>query len=268
MEFSTAPRIGKYSTGLVSVTFRQLSPQEIVALVAAASQRGIEWGGDVHVPAGDLAQAHAVGQMTRDAGLEVVCYGSYYRCGEQKPGEPEFETVLETALALGAPSIRVWAGRRSPQDYTQEEAQAVKDDYVRICELALTHQIDVATEFHGKTLTENRPSTVQFFRGIDLPNAKSLWQPHARTDFATCLATMDDVQDRLAHIHVFHWGAGGWTDRRPLAEGEEDWKAYLDAVAADGQHRWALIEFVAGDDPAHYPREAATLNHWVQHAAR
>ncbi len=39
--------------GLVSVTFRQLSPEEIVRVAREAGLTVIEWGGDVHVPPGD-----------------------------------------------------------------------------------------------------------------------------------------------------------------------------------------------------------------------
>ena len=36
--------------GLVSITFRKLSPRAIIDLVTRANLIGIEWGGDVHVP--------------------------------------------------------------------------------------------------------------------------------------------------------------------------------------------------------------------------
>ena len=65
--------------GLVSVTFRQLAPREIVQLAAAAGLRGIEWGGDIHVPHGDLQAARAVRDITAAAGLQVLAYGSYFR---------------------------------------------------------------------------------------------------------------------------------------------------------------------------------------------
>ena len=70
-------------SGLVSVTFRALSPAEIVELVARAGLEGIEWGGDVHAPHGDVARARDVYRRTVDAGLAIPSYGSYYR-----PGKP------------------------------------------------------------------------------------------------------------------------------------------------------------------------------------
>lgn len=56
-------------TGLVSNTFRKLSPREIIALVVKAGLRGIEWGGDRYVSNGGLKHSRAVGRITVDAGL-------------------------------------------------------------------------------------------------------------------------------------------------------------------------------------------------------
>ncbi len=98
------------SPGLVSVTFRQLSVQDIVNLTARAGLDAIEWGGDVHVPHGDLNAARAARIATEHAGLRVAAYGSYYRAGHADTGP--FEDVLASAVELGAPCIRIWAGRQ------------------------------------------------------------------------------------------------------------------------------------------------------------
>ncbi len=63
-------------SGLVSVTFRQLTPSAIITLVTRAGLDGIEWGGDVHVPHGDLVRARQVRQQTIQAGLQSAAYGS------------------------------------------------------------------------------------------------------------------------------------------------------------------------------------------------
>lgn len=73
-------------SGLVSVTFRNLAIKEIVKIVVEAGLDGIEWGGDIHVPHGDLQVAKQTMRMTEDAGLTVTAYGSYYRFD----GELEF----------------------------------------------------------------------------------------------------------------------------------------------------------------------------------
>ena len=111
--------------GLVSVTFRKLTPEEIIALSAKAGVQSIEWGGDIHVPAGDVARAKEVGQQTRDAGLMVAAYGSYYRLAGGGRFPAPFEQVLATAAALGAPTIRIWAGVKGAKVCPPKERAAI-----------------------------------------------------------------------------------------------------------------------------------------------
>src|SRR5690554_2417803 len=118
--------------GLVSITFRQLSPREIVSLVKKSGLEGIEWGGDVHVPHGNLSVARDVAIMTEEEGLSVAAYGSYYRVGcEGQDDVPNFEEVLETALELKAPLIRVWAGNKGSHEADGNIWDKVIEDSIR-----------------------------------------------------------------------------------------------------------------------------------------
>ena len=58
--------------GLVSITYRKLTPAEIIPLVRDAGLSCIEWGSDIHVPQTDLANARRVGEMTRGAGFRSL----------------------------------------------------------------------------------------------------------------------------------------------------------------------------------------------------
>ena len=101
--------------GLVSITFRKLTVEQIIDLCVEAGVKCIEWGGDVHVPPTDPANAARVGKLTAEAGLQVGAYGSYYRCGEAD-NTSTFEQVVEAAKLLNAPTIRVWAGKTEAFD--------------------------------------------------------------------------------------------------------------------------------------------------------
>ena len=147
--------------GLVSITFRNLSPQEIVDLVVKAGLSSIEWGGDIHVPHGDIAQAKKVRQQTLDAGLSVAAYGSYYRIGVSEGKGLPFASVLESAVALGAPTIRVWAGEKGSAETTAVERAAIVADAIRIAELAQAQNVAISLEYHGGTLTDTRDSVRQ-----------------------------------------------------------------------------------------------------------
>ena len=246
--------------GLVSITFRQLSPHEIVEWVVRAGLDAIEWGGDVHVPHGDLARAAAVAAMTADAGLAACAYGSYYRVGHDEP--VAFETVLETAEALGAPLIRVWAGKKGSADADEDDRRRVVEESVRIAELAERAGMTVAYEYHGHTLTDTVASARRLLDAVVAENVQTFWQPPRGGSPADRMAGLRDVLDRLANLHVFHWD-GVTGERLPLAAGRADWLAWLGIAAATGRGHYALLEFVRGDDPEAFLEDAAVLKDMV-----
>lgn len=242
--------------GLVSITFRQLAPREIVALAATAQLRAIEWGGDVHVPHGDTRAAREVRQLTEQAGLQVAAYGSYFRF---RPGEA-FEPVLETAVALGAPLVRVWAGERPSAEAGASYREALATEARRLAELAASAGIDLAYEFHGGSLTDTLPSALELL-GSAQP-MKTLWQPPHDISDDQRIEGLQAVLPWLANIHVFTW-RGPRRERRPLAEGAALWRRAFDLLAATGRDHAALLEFVADDDPRQLARDAATLCAWL-----
>ena len=105
-----------FISGLVSVSFRKESPEAIVAAAAQAGLQGIEWGGDIHVPCGDIENAKRVSALTEAAGLQTLAYGSYYRLGDHTT---DFNKVLETAQALDTSVIRIWGGIKASRVLSQ-----------------------------------------------------------------------------------------------------------------------------------------------------
>jgi 3-dehydroshikimate dehydratase len=256
------PPMGNIRPGLVSVTYRALDPAKIVALAVRAGLSGIEWGGDIHVPHGDIGSARLVRALTSEAGLEVAAYGSYYRTGPLGGEGPTFEAVLETAVALGAPTVRVWAGSREPSESDEAYRGAIQDDARRIADLAASVGITVAFEYHRGTLTGTFESARQLLARVDHPNLRTLWQPPEGADVDECLVGLTAILPWLANIHVFHWWPDAGT-RRPLEDGTDRWHRFLDIAASDGRDRFALLEFVEGNDPDVLVREARTLHDWL-----
>ena len=251
--------------GLVSVSFRTLTPQTIVDLCVRAGVTGIEWGGDIHAPHGDLARARLVRQMTADAGLTVASYGSYYRVGV---GEPcPFETVLETAEALGAPVIRVWAGKKGSVDADADDRHLVVSDSLRCADLAAQAGMAVAYEWHGGTLTDTNDSARWLLDTVAGRNIKSYWQPPLYTSVAYNLAGLQVVERCLSNVHVYHWHIDS-AERLPLLAGEGVWMQYLARVAAIPGARSAMLEFVKDDEPENFVKDAATLKEWLARVAQ
>ncbi len=251
-----------FQTGLVSITFRQLLPARIVELVAQAQLQAIEWGGDVHVPHGNLQIARDVQTLTHNAGLAVAAYGSYYRAGHSENEGDPFQAALDTAIALGAPVIRVWAGKKDSGEADSDYRRLVTQDLQRICELATPAGVTVATEFHRGTLTDTSASARQLLLEVEHPGIRTLWQPRVHARIPEAMADLERLLPWLAHLHVFHWRG---TQRRALAEGDEAWSLYL-AMAGDvALIRPTLIEFVQNDSPEQFLQDAQTLRRWCGH---
>jgi len=245
-------------TGLVSVSFRGLTPEEIIPLAARCSLKCIEWGGDVHVPVGEIERALQVGEMTRRAGLEVACYGSYYRLTD---GEGAPDDVVATAKALGAPLIRVWAGMLPSADASEEYRKMIVRNTCRIADIAAGENIDIAFEFHGNTLTDNTESALRLLEDAGRSNVYTLWQPPVDMTDDDCRNSLRAVLPRLRNLHVFTWAG---RQRLPLDRGEAKWKPLLAEVARLVGEHCLMLEFVQNDAPEQLAADAACLNRWLE----
>jgi len=246
-------------TGLVSVSFRGLSPDEIIDLSVRAGLECIEWGGDIHVPPGDFANAEKVGECTRAAGLSVACYGSYYRLTDDEPGMAE--RVVQTAKALGAPLIRVWAGRLGSAEAGPVYRSGIVRNAQKLADLAAEESIDIAFEYHGGTLTDDALSAKNLLESVDRENVGTLWQPPVNMSIPDCIESICTVGKWIRNIHTFSWRAA---ERLPLAEGVEKWRACLEEIRQLPGERSLMLEFVRGDDPAQLIEDAKTLKNWLK----
>lgn len=250
-------------TGLLSITFRKLSPEEIVQLVEQAGLDGIEWGSDIHVPAGDLETAGKVRALTESAGLQTLAYGSYYRSEPTADPQTDFAPVLASASELGAPLIRVWAGTLGSADLTSKGRKNLIEHSRVIASMAEERGIRVASEYHNGTVTDTPESALDFIGEVNHPNYKTLWQPPVGMPFDQALKALKGILPHVDNVHVFHW----WPevrDRLPLAEGASRWEAYLDVLRSTGRNHACLLEFVKDDSPEQFLEDAETLKALVK----
>ena len=248
-------------SGLTSVTFRKMSPTEIIAHAAHAHLDGIEWGGDVHVPPGDGATAQRIAKQTRDAGLKIPSYGSYYRLGVS-PKE-ESDKVLASAAELGAGIVRVWAGNTGSAQATTESRAKIIDDARALTEKAASGGLRIACEWHGGTLTDTLESARHLLNTVDHPAFGTYWQPRNGQSVESRLLDLKAIAPHLMGLHVFQWGVKG--ERQPLFAGDTVWEPCLSQVAkADLPPLFAHLEFVPNDDPKQMHDDAAALRHWIK----
>ena len=253
--------------GLVTISFRELSPDEIVDLVAESGLQGIEWGGDVHVPHGDLETALRVGELTGAAGLKVASYGSYYRfdeCGGDSESDgPSMESVLKTAVALGAPAIRVWAGRAGPNEISREVRESIVRRAQEFGEKASFLGIRLDFEYHENTLTETPESTLGLLESVNCSNVRSLWQPPLQMLPQLRLEGLRQIKPWMSNVHCNYFDQEPWPDIKPLNDGEMEWAPYLEELADSADERWVLIEHVCDHSVEQFKSDAIALKKWL-----
>ena len=248
--------------GLVSITFRKLTQREIVDLVAKSGLETIEWGGDIHVPHGDVGAATAAAKMTADAGLRTAAYGSYYRVGHEEP--IPFERIVVSAMMLEAPTIRVWAGKQGSAGADDAYRAHVVSESQRIGAMARDAGLTVSFEYHRNTLTDTGESARRLMEEIDHSAVHCCWQPPIDISVEDRLGGLRGILPHLTNLHVYHWDPGA--ERRPIAEGAEEWRRYLEVVAGSGREHAAMIEFVRDNSEEAFIADAMTLKTWTDAA--
>ena len=103
--------LSDYTLGLVSISFRKHTPEEIIQAVKAAGLSCIEWGSDVHAPCRDTERLHEIARLQGEYGITCSSYGTYFKFG--KTPLEELTDYITAAKILGADVLRLWCGQKS-----------------------------------------------------------------------------------------------------------------------------------------------------------
>lgn len=262
----------KIRPGLCSVTFRSLEAEEVIGLAAEAGLEVIEWGADVHVPAGDIERAAQVATETEDAGLASCSYGSYFRAGADEPLTP----VLDSAEALGVDRVRIWAGHRGSADASEQHWAEIVARLRDAATEADARGIGLALEFHSGTLADTAPTALRLLADVDSPALSTYWQPTVGAGVEAVLGEYRALAAHTTAAHVFSWWPA--QERLPLRARDALWRRFFAEAQAQPAPgiasrastaaptlgvRDALLEFLPGDDPALLRGEAEALRAYL-----
>lgn len=241
-------------TGLVSVSFRDKNPKEIVEATVKAGLDGIEWGGDVHVPHGDKKTAIEVKKLCDGNGIKVAEYGSYYKIGQSE--EDLYSKVLDSCHGLGTDTVRVWGLMNKNSDTVNEETyEKCVLDAMRICDC--DKNITVCLECHPQSLTDEYHSALQFIKDVNRQNLKTFWQPN---QFRPIEYNTDAILSLLPYIisvHTFSWKRD---KRYPLDFLENDWKKYIQLLGTDKNY---MLEFMHDGKLESLAETSKVLKDWL-----
>lgn len=248
--------------GLVSVSFRPLTCEEIISLVKQSELDAIEWGGDIHVPHGDFEKARYVASLMKNANLVTSAYGSYYRAGTYGEAyKEEFNKILQTAVYLGAPVIRIWAGTESSKKISRKKREHIVRECVDIAQMAEKEGISVAFECHRYTLTDDYKSSLKLMKETNRKNLRMFWQPNEGKSFKYNLKALKALLPYIKNVHVFNWPKPNV--RLPLKDGEEEWKEYFNILEKDSEKHFCSLEFMPDDSPKSLITEAQTMKNFI-----
>lgn len=240
-----------YHLGLVSVSFRQHSPKEILEAVRRAGLSCVEWGSDVHAPCEDIEKINEIAALQTKYGIVCSSYGTYFRFFEA-PLE-ELEKYIQAARLLGTNVLRIWCGRRAGASMTSEERSELLSLCRNAAEIAESNGVKLCLECHKNTFTENPDDTVWLMQTVNSPYFRMYWQPFQWQSAEKNLENAKQIAPYAEHIHVFNWKG---EKKLSLAEAVAEWQGYLNEFSAP---RTLLLEFMPNGTVEELPIEAAAL---------
>lgn len=237
--------------GVVSVSFRGLSAEEVIKITKEAGLAAIEWGSDVHAPADDVESLKNIAIMQKEAGIVCSSYGTYFRFGVDSVDElPKY---IEAAKILGTRVLRLWCGKKNFEDMSEDERSFIISEAKRAAQIAEREGAILCMECHKNTFTNSLEGALTLMKSVNSPAFRMYWQPSTAAEHSQNVKYATEISKYTVNLHVFYYEGGV---ARPLEEGLGVWAEYLTCFEGD---RYLLLEFMPDKNPASLGREAASL---------
>lgn len=244
-----------YKLGLVSISFRELSAQEIIKSAKAAGLSCIEWGSDVHAPKENIEALKKIVELQARYGIECCSYGTYFRLGVTPMAD--LEGYIGAAKILGTDILRLWCGDKDSEEYSDEEREKLFSECKKAAKIAEKHKVKLCMECHNWTYTNTLKSSLELMHEVDSPNFRMYWQPNQFRTETENLCYAEKIAEYTEHIHVFNWNKN---EKYPLKCAVDIWQEYLKKL---GNNKALLLEFMPDNKIESLETEAAALREIV-----
>lgn len=238
-----------YTLGLVSVSFRGVSPRDILKAMQSTPLTQIEWGSDVHVPPEKAAEIAA---LQAEFGVRCSSYGTYFCIGSTPMRE--LQPYIDAARTLGTDILRLWCGGKDSEEYTEAESEALFAQCRLAAELAEKNRVKLCMECHGHSYTNEKLAAYRLMTAVDSPWFRMYWQPNHYRSFSENVEYARILSPYTEHLHVFHWER---EHKYPLREAVGMWQQYLRCFPGN---KTLLLEFMPDDQIESLPAEAQALS--------
>ncbi len=238
-------------SGLVSVSFRNETPERIIKEVKKAGLSCIEWGSDIHAPCNDTENLRKIAAMQKSEGIYCSSYGTYFRIGVNSTDE--LQQYIDAAKILGTGILRLWCGNKPCNEYGDEEKKAFFEECKKAAEIAEKNNVIFCMECHNGTFTDTKEGAIELMKVINSPAFRMYWQPNQFTDTEENKKYARLLSSFTKNIHVFNWTSDS---RYPLSQALSLWKEYLSYFNGN---QTLLLEFMPDDSIASLSEEATAL---------
>lgn len=245
-----------FKTGLVSISFRQLTVDEIVAIMKESGLDRVEWGSDVHAPRDDSEKLNYIAELQKRSGITCSSYGTYYRLGVEPVDE--LYGYAKAAKVLGTDILRIWCGNKNYGDLTEDEREAFIEEARSAAKVAEECGVTLCMECHNNTFTNTLEGALRLMESVDSPAFRMYWQPNQFTDAETNFRYAEAIAKYTVNIHVFNWEG---KEKYPLADGAELWQRYLTYFSGNES---LLLEFMPDGKPETLTTEADALRNIIK----
>lgn len=222
-----------YKLGLVSVSFRDKTPQEILSAMKESGLSFIEWGSDVHCPP---ESAKEISDLQNKYGIKCSSYGTYFKLGVTPIDE--LKQYIDAAKILGTNILRLWCGNKNSQDYSESEKEALFTECRQAEKIARNNGVILCMECHIKTYTNKKESAHELMQEVGSPHFRMYWQPSQFTTKDENIAYAKLISPFTECIHVFNWKE---KEKYPLILAKDIWREYLGCFEGE---KTLLLEFM------------------------
>ena len=227
-----------FELGLVSVSFRENSPREILEAMKKAKLTVIEWGSDIHAPCNDDERLREIVALQCEYGIRCSSYGTYFRLGVMPIDE--LTDYITAAKMLKTNILRVWCGNLGSKEYNEnpELKEKLFKDCKKAAQIAYQARVTLCLECHNNTYTDTKESALEIICAVDSENFKMYWQPNQFYPIDENMRAAEMLAPCTKHVHVFNWEG---KNKFPLCDAVKVWKKYLKCF--EGEHA-LLLEFM------------------------
>lgn len=245
-----------FKTGLCSISFRNLTPAEIIENMKTAGLDLVEWGSDVHAPKDNIALLKEIANLQKEN--EIICssYGTYFKLGTDDLKElPQY---INAAKILGTSILRLWCGNKNSEDYSKTEIKSLFSECKEAAKIAKENDVILCMECHNKTFTNKSKAAYALMQHVNSSCFRMYWQPNQFLTENENIESAKLLAPFTVNIHVFNWKEN---KKFPLLEGTDIWKKYLKEFSGN---QTLLLEFMPDGKAESLVPESNTLKEMLK----